>query len=320
MKSIQTRFLPVLLGMLLCLCSNSILAQKSIFEQLKDLRKEKREGRITAQEFEKKRKAIIEPKNPAEPKNLAELKTSSSNATVSKPAVKISLWNLLKENGSKVTLQEVKNAIAAGSNVNEMQQNKTTCLMLALKNRANPEIVEELINAGADVNARNAKGLTALHFAYIPEPLKILLKAGAKVDVRNEDGETHLMTLCSSSQTVTTECIELLLSSGADVNARDADGRTALMGAARWTKNPEIITILLKAGADAKAKDSADRNNIVGVTWFYGNPQQLRDVMLSGNRTASPQISNMTALDYAKQNQNIQNTDAYWQLNEAQYK
>lgn len=292
----------------------SFASGQNIVAELRTLAEQRAKKQISETEYEKKKAEIIKSRVKPSPK------TSSSNVTISKPAVKISLCDLFKENGDKVTLQEVKDAIAGGSGVNEMQPNKTTCLMLALRYSVKSEIVEELINTGADVNARNSDGLTALHFADTPESLKILLKAGAKVDARNKDGETHLMTLCSSSQTDTTECIELLLSAGADVNARDADGRTALIGAARWTKNPDVITILLKAGADAKAKDSADRNSIMGAAWFYGNPEELRDVMMSGNRSARSQISDMTALDYAKQNQHIRDTDAYWQLNEAQYK
>ena len=55
------------------------------------------------------------------------------------------------------------------------------------------EIVRALVDAGANVDARNKEGTTPLmHTAQSCqiESMEILLEANARVDVRNNDGET----------------------------------------------------------------------------------------------------------------------------------
>jgi len=52
-----------------------------------------------------------------------------------------------------------------------------------------------LLEAGAEVNARNHSGKTALMFASYGEIdlVRVLLAAGADPDIRNNDGETAFM-------------------------------------------------------------------------------------------------------------------------------
>ena len=84
----------------------------------------------------------------------------------------------------------------------------------------------------------------------------------------------------------TPEEVQKAIDAGANVNDRTSDGTTTLMYAAYFNQNPEVVTILLKSGADGKLKDNE------GKTAFY----------------------------YAKDNENIKGTAAYWELNDAQYK
>ena len=63
-----------------------------------------------------------------------------------------------------------------------------------------------------------------------PENIKVLLDAGADVDARDEFGRTVLMWAAGNG---TPENIKVLLDAGADLNVRTWEGGTALLSAAR---------------------------------------------------------------------------------------
>ena len=63
------------------------------------------------------------------------------------------------------------------------------------------------------------------------------------------------------------------------------NGLTPLMYAAATSKNTKIIELLLQYGADVRIRD----------------------------------VQKRTALDYAKSNPDIYNTDAYWRINDRMY-
>jgi len=183
------------------------------------------------------------------------------------------------------TLQDIKAAIGKGVDINAWDKDGRTPLMEAVWHNQNPEVVTTLLRAGAKIEAQSKSGATALLYAaeynQNPEVITTLLKAGADIKA-NKDGFTTLMGAVDYN--LNPEVITALLEAGADVNAQDKDGFTALMYAAMHTPYPEVITALLAAGADAKAKNSAG----------------------------------MTALYYAQGNKHLGDTDAYWQLQEAQ--
>src|SRR5262249_15883091 len=75
-----------------------------------------------------------------------------------------------------------------------------------------------LLKKGADVNAAQADGMTALHWATYhddPQTATLLVKAGADVKAANRYGVTALSLACTNGNTA---IVELLLKSGADPN------------------------------------------------------------------------------------------------------
>src|SRR3984885_11158019 len=90
-----------------------------------------------------------------------------------------------------------------------------------------------LVDAKADVNARQDDGTTALHWAAYHDDLPLLrrlLKAGAKANVANDYGSTPL---AEAAERADPEAIRLLLAAGADVESANPQGQTALMTVAR---------------------------------------------------------------------------------------
>ena len=74
--------------------------------------------------------------------------------------------------------------------------------------------------------------------------IKKLLDKGADVNAKDKDGETALMAAALRGHT---EIVQFLLNKGADVNAKRNDGTTALMAAAR-EGHTETVRILKQAG------------------------------------------------------------------------
>lgn len=111
-----------------------------------------------------------------------------------------------------------------------------------------------LLKQNADVNASQADGMTALHWAAYHDDVETarqLVKAGANVKAANRYGVTPLPLACTNGNT---DIIELLLKAGADVNATLKGGETALMTAARTGKVGPVKSLLAR-GANVNAKD-----------------------------------------------------------------
>ncbi len=114
--------------------------------------------------------------------------------------------------------------------------------------------VQELIDVGADINARNKAGKTALMMVTqrgYEGMAKFLLDAGANINARDKDGQTALHLAAGWSDKY---IVKLLLTYGAHINAQDNDGDTALIKAARFGKK-DIVQLLLNARAATTIKN-----------------------------------------------------------------
>lgn len=115
--------------------------------------------------------------------------------------------------------------------------------------------VRELIAAGADADAAQADGSTALLWAaYQSDPATVtaLLEAGADPNVANDFGVDPLL---QASRYGDTRVIEILLDGGANIESSHPAGVTPLMAAAR-AGSVEAVTLLLERGADPNAIES----------------------------------------------------------------
>lgn len=114
-------------------------------------------------------------------------------------------------------------------------------------------VIQELLDTGVDVNAKDTGFKSPLHWvaAADPEMIRLLITAGADVNARDALKRTPLHFV---SATGSAENIIILLNAGADVNARTANNWTPLHGVAKYG-TAENIRILLDAGADASASN-----------------------------------------------------------------
>jgi uncharacterized protein len=111
------------------------------------------------------------------------------------------------------------------------------------------EQVQSQLEAGADVNATQGDGSTALHWASYWDAVEIadlLIEAGAEVNVANDLGATPLWP---ASLNGSAAMVQRLLEAEANPNLALLSGETPLMTGSR-SGNPEVVSLLLEAGAD----------------------------------------------------------------------
>jgi ankyrin repeat protein len=136
--------------------------------------------------------------------------------------------------------------------------------LMSLRDNATPELVLDLIAAGAFVNQQDESGDTPLMNAASTSNLlavKTLIRMGARVNISNNDGATPLLKAAANDDP---NVVKLLLELGADVNAHDSDGETALLLAASSNK-PDMIKLLLKAGANANVQDKEGKTPLMAA-------------------------------------------------------
>jgi ankyrin repeat protein len=110
-------------------------------------------------------------------------------------------------------------------------------------------VVRALLDAGADPNARNAAGATALMWAVDDEAkTRLLVERGADVNAKSLDGRTPIAL--AAARAGSSAVLSILLDKGADPNV-DLRGQTAL-GEAAYAGDPAAMRLLIARGADPK--------------------------------------------------------------------
>lgn len=174
---------------------------------------------------------------------------------------------------------------------NALEETEKKDLLTAVSSNEVTE-VRQLINQGADLDERNYETHTPLMIAALlgnREIVEMLLAAGADVDARRDDRRTALLLLCSETsiggldglsisydqEGTRTSIASLLLQNGADVNATDSVGNTPIILAAAGN-HTALVQLLLDNGANVNAKDKHNKAAL-GVAAYYGycDPMEL---------------------------------------------
>lgn len=152
--------------------------------------------------------------------------------------------------------------------------------------RGNASEVERLLKGGADVNAQQADGATALQWAAYRGDAKLaelLLKAGARPGLANHNGATPLWLAAARGDAAV---IEALLKGGADANEALPLGRRPLMLAAR-SGSVEAVRVLIEHGADVNAGETARGTTALMQAADQGHADVLKELIKHGAKVAA---------------------------------
>jgi ankyrin repeat protein len=138
--------------------------------------------------------------------------------------------------------------------VNEYRQSTINNLFESLKYKSAFEcknILALYLDGGGDINVRNIVGVPLLneliysHHDNSAELVNFLINRGADVNVKSDDATTPLM-MASDNDNI--DCVQILLEFGANIDIKDEFNFTAL-AYALGNLNYEISELLLKNGA-----------------------------------------------------------------------
>ena len=146
--------------------------------------------------------------------------------------------------------------IAQGADVDAAQPDGTTALHWAA-HRGDLRSVRALLGAGADVAATSRYGIAPLWLAAEDGHASVvaaLVEAGADPNTtRGDSGETVLMIAARGGHA---DVLRRLIAHGAEVNRREAVRRQSALMWAAAERRPEAVRVLAGAGADLEARSS----------------------------------------------------------------
>ena len=124
-------------------------------------------------------------------------------------------------------IDAVKTTLEKGVDVNSVDSNSRTALMLASYN-GHESIVQLLLEKKADVNMLDVSSRTALMFAASgPFNATVTALLNADADVNIVDKEEHWSAIMFAASEGQLEVVETLFQHGADLKLQDIDGESA---------------------------------------------------------------------------------------------
>ncbi|MBE6418000.1 MAG: hypothetical protein E7033_05990 [Akkermansiaceae bacterium] len=184
------------------------------------------------------------------------------------------------------SVEQLKAAVAAEpTQINAPDENGYTPLHLAAQ-RGAADLVQVLLQAGADVLAKDTLGRTAVAFAD-DAAVKGLLKAAEVMRARE-------LQLCRDIEAGQVDKVRAALAAGANPDALNADNSATMLSVAVCYPSVEVVQALLRAGANAHAVTMQNKSVLHVAALFAKEP--MIEVLLAagadplhpGNNGATP--------------------------------
>ena len=180
--------------------------------------------------------------------------------------------------------------------------NYSTILHVAVADSETPEaVIKALADSRVLLNMQDGTMNTPLHIAVetsSPEILQYLIQRGANVDVKNIHGETPLLKLLRSDR-FSAQNVDCLLLNGADPKVADPRGETALHYAV-FRGHTEVIDSLIKHGADVNAQTDSKYTPLHNAV-FQKNPKATFLLLRAGADITIVDQNEKTALRHMRE-------------------
>ncbi len=160
-----------------------------------------------------------------------------------------------------------------------------------------------MLKGGANANITDPRGgATPLMYAAAigsADAMKLLLDNGANANATNSTGATALMWAATDL-----EKVRMLLARGADVKIASQRGRTALQNAVRSDGSAAIARLLIGAGSDAKAVDEF-KMSVLHLAAAGNDTETIRLIVDAGADVNAVDMIGFTPLIHAAANRNL---------------
>lgn len=156
------------------------------------------------------------------------------------------------------------------------------------------ETVKKIMSSNIDVNNKGEDGFTLLMRAVdssshkkteVMEVINLLIKAGADVNAKNDWTDTAIMLVHYPYEA---EKIKLLVDAGADINSKDKKGQTALMRTV-YSHDKRKAKALLISGADIFIKDNYGVSPYLYV-FTFDHPDHIKPIVNEFKDIFEPQL------------------------------
>ncbi len=177
--------------------------------------------------------------------------------------------------------QLLESLLEYGANPNVYTNQGIPALNYALKYiKRSDEIVAKLLKHGADPNIMDSNGSPALFYAQSAAQVKLLQEAGADLNAVDNNG---IPVLFHSIMIRNFGITKVLIERGADANARDNDGKTAAFFLA-GIENSRIVKLLEDNGMDIHAMDNSGKKFPFYESYIQQTRNQdLQDAIFKNN-------------------------------------